>query len=185
MKEFSPIQSARLALRPFKESDLDEFVAYRADPDVARYQSWDDYTKEDGIAFFEEMANARFDAPGEYYQIAFELMETNDLIGDCVVHPLAEDPRQVEIGFTLARKFQGKGYAYEALTTLLDYLFVDLKKHRAFAVSDVKNEGSVRLLENLGMRREGHFVQNIWFKGEWGSEYLYAILNKEWSRGRR
>ncbi|MCA0987471.1 GNAT family N-acetyltransferase [Guptibacillus algicola] len=182
MKEFTPIQSSRLLLRPFKESDLDAFVAYRADPEVARYQSWESYTREEGIAFFESMAKARFNAPGEYFQIAFERKDTNEMIGDCVVHPLAEDARQVEIGFTLAKRFQGKGYAHEALTTLLTYLFDELKKHRAFAVTDVKNEGSIKLLENLGMRREGHFIENIWFKGEWGSEYLYAILNKEWKR---
>ncbi len=176
------MESSRLVLRPFKESDLDAFVAYRADPEVARYQSWDSYTREEGVAFFETMTKASFDDPGEYYQIAFELIETNEMIGDCVVHPLAEDAREVEIGFTLASRFQGKGYANEALTTLLTYLFDDLKKHRVFAITDVKNEGSIKLLENLGMRREGHFVENIWFKGEWGSEYLYAILNEEWKK---
>jgi len=33
----------------------------------------------------------------------------------------------------------------------------------------------------IGMRREGHFIQNIWFKGKWGDEYLYAVLREEWS----
>ena len=40
------------------------------------------------------------------------------------------------------------------------------------------------MLERLGLRREGHFVQNVWFKGKWGDEYLYAILRNEWLQRR-
>ena len=52
--------------------------------------------------------------------------------------------------------------------------------HRIIAITDCENIASVALLERLGMRREGHFIQNIWFKGKWGDEYLYAILKEEW-----
>ncbi len=45
---------------------------------------------------------------------------------------------------------------------------------------DCLNDRSVALLERLGFRREGHFLQNVWFKGAWGDEYLYAILREEW-----
>lgn len=181
-KPFQPIETSRLRLRPFKASDVENFVNYRANPNVARYQSWENYSEAQGRKFVEEMVDASFDVPGEYYQIAFELKESEALIGDCVVHTLAEDEEQVEIGFTLAEEFQGKGYAIEAMETLLNYLFLELLKHRALAVTDVRNEPSIKLLENLGMRREGHFVKNIWFKGEWGSEYLYAILREEWGK---
>jgi RimJ/RimL family protein N-acetyltransferase len=52
--------------------------------------------------------------------------------------------------------------------------------HRIIAICDVENQASVRLLERLGMRREGHYIENYWFKGKWASEYLYAILADEW-----
>jgi RimJ/RimL family protein N-acetyltransferase len=48
------------------------------------------------------------------------------------------------------------------------------------AITDVENAPSVALLERLGLRREGHFRQNVWFKGKWGDEYLYAMLQEEW-----
>jgi len=48
------------------------------------------------------------------------------------------------------------------------------------AVTDCENTASVTLLERLGLRREGHFIQNVWFKGKWADEYLYAILQDEW-----
>jgi len=50
------------------------------------------------------------------------------------------------------------------------------------AITDCENTASVALLERLEIRREGHFLQNVWFKGKWGDEYLYAILKEEWLR---
>ncbi len=43
-----------------------------------------------------------------------------------------------------------------------------------------ENTASIALLERLGLRRDGHFIQNVWFKGKWADEYLYAILQHEW-----
>jgi hypothetical protein len=70
----------------------------------------------------------------------------------------------------------------EAVLCLLGYAFGDLGLHRVVAITDQENEPSFTLLERLGMRREGCFVQNAWFKGRWTSEYLYAVLEDEWSR---
>ena len=95
------------------------------------------------------------------------------------------DGRQAEVGFTLSRDHQGKGYASEAVSRLLDYAFGDLGLHRVFAITDQENDSSFALLERLGMRREGWFVQNAWFKGRWSSEYLYALLRDEWFRAPR
>jgi RimJ/RimL family protein N-acetyltransferase len=81
-----------------------------------------------------------------------------------------------------ARRHQGKGYASEAVRLLLHYAFDTLGKHRMVAITDAKNAPSIALLERLGMRREGHFIQNVWFKGAWGDECLYAMLRDEWLR---
>ena len=90
------------------------------------------------------------------------------------------DHRQAEIGFTLSREYQGYGYATEAVSSILNYAFHTFDLHRIIAITDCENIASVALLERLGMRREGHFIQNIWFKGKWGDEYLYAMLKDEW-----
>jgi RimJ/RimL family protein N-acetyltransferase len=52
--------------------------------------------------------------------------------------------------------------------------------HRVIGRCDALNAPSARLLERLGMRREAHFVHNEIFKGRWGDEYVYAILDHEW-----
>jgi RimJ/RimL family protein N-acetyltransferase len=68
------------------------------------------------------------------------------------------------------------------VSRLLDYAFADLGMYRVVATADRQNAPSVALLERLGMRREGSFTRNVWFKGHWASEYLYAILKDEWLR---
>jgi len=117
--------------------------------------------------------------PGHWFTFALELKETGALVGHIALKTL-EDHRQAEIGFTLAREYHGKGLAFEAASRVLDYVFTNLEMHRVVAIADCENKRSVALLNRLGMRREGHFIQNIWFKGKWGDEYHYAILREEW-----
>src|SRR5262245_7844643 len=180
MRSF-PLETERLILRAFQDGDLEPFVAYRSDPEVARFQSWEaPYSRVRAAEFFEELKQARPGRPGEWYQLAITLKDTGQIIGDCAFCVLLEDSQQAEIGFSLARVYHGQGYGTEAITRLLDYLFADLKLHRVRAVCDVRNLASARLLERAGMRREAHFIENTWFKGKWGSEYWYAILSREW-----
>jgi|SRR5215212_9330945 RimJ/RimL family protein N-acetyltransferase len=179
---FTQIESERLILRRFKGSDLVPFMSYRNDPEVARYQDWDSCDKQEAIAFIGEMGSARPGVPGEWFQFAIESKEKGALIGDCALRVNKHEPYLAEIGYTLARKHQGKGLASEAVSRLLDYAFDALGLHRVIAIADCRNAPSVALLERLGMRREGHFLENNWFKGEWADEYLYAVLKNEWLR---
>ncbi|MBA2396984.1 MAG: GNAT family N-acetyltransferase [Ktedonobacteraceae bacterium] len=173
-------ETVRLRLRPFIESDLPAFITYRNDPMVARYQSWEGISQEEAEAFLREQQSIQPDIPGQGMQIAIEYKETGALIGDCYFIINEHDRHQAEIGYTLARAYQGRGFATEAISCLLTYVFTRFHLHRIIAITDCENAASVALLERIGMRREGHFHQNIWFKGKWGDEYLYAILREEW-----
>lgn len=176
------LETQRLFLRLFQDADLDAFVAYRSDPEVARYQGWDaPYSRERAVAFIAEMKAVQPGTSGAWLQLAIEIKGKSGLIGDCAFHILSGDPRQAEIAYTLARAYQGQGFASEAVARLFDYLFKDLNLHRVTANCDVENRASFRLLERVGLRREATFYQNVWFKGAWGSEYLYAILQSEWN----
>ncbi len=178
------LETPRLILRPFQERDAEDFSRYRSDPEVARYQGWEPpFYLEQAQRFIEAMQSIGPGRPGEWYQFAIERKDTNMLIGDCAFKVLAEDHRQAEIGFTLARDYQGQGYATEAVGRLLRYLFVDSQLHRVIANCDPQNEASERLLTRLGLRHEGHFVESLWFKGGWADEDWYAILRREWEAG--
>lgn len=178
--EFFSLETNRMILRRFADSDLPAIFAYRNDSKVAEYQSWK-ATGEAGLrAFINDLKTAQPGTPGEWFQFAIELKSTQGLIGDCALKVSKEDARQGEIGFTLSRKHQGKGFAAEAVSALLNYVFTKLDLHRIIAIADCENKPSIALLERLGMRREGHFLKSIRNKGEWRDEYQYAILKVEW-----
>ncbi len=184
MTDFTTLETDRLRLRHFKDSDLTLFMGYRNDPDVARYQSWDEISEAEAHTFIQEQKEIQPGVPGRGFQIAIELKATGVLIGDCYFTINELDHRQAEIGFTLSREYQGYGFATEAVSYFLNYAFLTFDLHRIIATTDCENAASVALLERLGMRREGHFLQNVWFKGKWGDEYLYAVLKEEWLRKR-
>ena len=183
-KAFDALGTERLILRRFNDADLSPFLAYLNDPLVARYQSWESYTAEAAQAAIDVQRNLEPGVPGKWFTFALELKETGALVGHVALSVREESGQQAEIGFTLARAFHGQGLACEAARRVLDYAFDELDLHRVIAVTDCENASSVALLERLGMRREGHFIQNIWFKGKWGDEYQYAILREEWLRQR-
>lgn len=173
--------SARLILRPLQTEDLPAFSAYRSEPEVARYQSWTaPYPLERAMVLLQEMQRYPFGAPGHWTQMAVERRGQAGIIGDCAFQVLAEDQQQALIGYTFATAFQKQGYASEAVTCLMAYLFDVLALHRVSAYCDEANLASWHLMERVGMRREGHFIENIWFKGAWASEYQYALLRSEW-----
>jgi RimJ/RimL family protein N-acetyltransferase len=178
---FSEILGSRVVLRRFEAADAGPLAAYRSVPDVARYQSWDaPYPADAAARFVSELAGQHPDTPGEWFQFAVGLRPAGELIGDCAALPDADDPRQCEIGFTLAPAHQGRGYATEAVRLLAGYLFAGRGKHRIHACCDARNAASAAVLERLGMRREGHLRQSTWAKGEWTDDLLYGLLRTEW-----
>ncbi len=180
-----PLESARLVLRQMQSTDIDAFMAYRNDPQVARFQSWETFSRTAAAHFLEEQETREPLVPGQWLQIAITLKPDQLLIGDCALKIQAEDQRQATIGITLAKHYQGKGFANEALSLLLSFLFEKLRLHRVQADTDPENTPAWLLLERLGFRREAHFRQSLWFKGRWADEYVYAILREEWSSSHR
>jgi RimJ/RimL family protein N-acetyltransferase len=176
---FSHLESPRIILRHFKDADLPSFLAYRNDPEVAKYQSWESLNEQEANTFVQEQKTLQPGVPGRWFQLAIELKESGRLVGDCGLKVHQQDTLQAEMGFTLSRDYQSKGLASETVSCLLDFAFIQLGLHRIIAVTDCRNAPCVALLERLGLRREGHFLRNVWFKGMWGDEYLYAILSDE------
>lgn len=175
------LETQRLMIRQFQNSDLEAFLAYRNDPEVARYQSWDvPYPRERGSEFVESMTDAFPAVQGEWFQAALQLKSTQEMIGDVGFIIRKDDSRQAFIGYSLASIHWGNGYAYEAVSRLLAHLFEELNLHRVVAECDVENIGSWKLLEKLGLRREAHLIENIFFKDAYGSEYHYGMLGREW-----
>lgn len=176
------LNSQRLRLRRLQTGDAEALCAYRSLPEIARYQYWENFGLNEAVQLIETQLTAQPNVPGTWFQLAIVSTSTGCVIGDCGLHTRKEDPRQMEIGITVAPHQQGYGYADEAVECVLDYIFGTLDKHRVFASVDVLNRPAIALCRRLGLRQEAHFIENIWFKGGWGSEYLFAMLKREWQQ---
>lgn len=175
------LRTPRLLIRNFTATDLEAFLAYRNDPEIAKYQGWSlPYPREKAEELIREMQDPRTHKIGEWLQLALTLESTRELIGDTAFVILGDDARQASVGFTIASAHQKKGYGTEAMTALLDYLFADLGLHRVIADCDTENTGSWRTLEKLGFRREAHFVESLLVGEEYTSEFHYGLLQREW-----
>ncbi|MFI7601614.1 GNAT family N-acetyltransferase [Actinoplanes sp. NPDC049681] len=173
------ITTERLVLRRFRLEDAGALAAYRSDPAVARYQSWNSpYSLDKARYAVQTMVAADPGQPG-WFQYAVELADENTLVGDVGVN-LADNLRQAEIGYTLAPRWQGHGYATEAVRAVLDQLFRVRGLHKVSAECDARNAASARLLERVGFTREGHLRQHTWIKNEWTDDLLYGLLSEEW-----
>jgi RimJ/RimL family protein N-acetyltransferase len=174
----------RLVLRPIRLDDAETIFKYRSDSTINKYQGWIPNTIDDVYDFIKIRVSSTIDLIGTWYQFVIIKKEKNELIGDIGIHFLDSDKKQVEIGCTLDKNHQGKGYATEALKELINYLFHELHKHRIITSIDPNNIKSIGLVERLGFRKEAHFKESILIRGEWVDDLVYAILKHEWLKSR-
>lgn len=186
-----PLIGRRVLVRRLALEDLPAFVAYRRDPSVARHQSW---TPDYDLAMARELLDSQDAAgegdrpdgalalpvPGSWRQLAIADLATGAMLGDCALHTLVDAPATFELGITLAVPSQGRGYGTEALHLVIGALFHQVGAHRVVAHADDDNLDVHRLLEGLGMRLEGRFVDADWFKERWATLRLYAVLARDW-----
>ena len=119
---------------------------------------------------------------GRWFQFAIVVSETGVMAGDCGLHCRGDDPRQFEVGITLSPDHQRRGYAAEAMECLVGFAFGILGAHRVSAVTDAENGAAAAVFRRVGFRLEAHFVENVWFKGRWGSEFVFGLLRREWEK---
>jgi RimJ/RimL family protein N-acetyltransferase len=175
------IQTERLVLRPFAPGDFDAMLAMQSDAEVARYLYWDPRNAAEVREILaRKSAYTSLRAPGDDLVFAVELRSTGEVVGDCGLHWDDSEHRQGEIGFIVHPGHQGQGYATEAAREVLRIGFEDVRLHRVVGRLEARNTASAQVLEKLGMRREAHLIENEWVKGEWQSEVVYAMLDREW-----
>jgi RimJ/RimL family protein N-acetyltransferase len=176
-----PIETARLTLRPFNLDDYDDLYAYQSRPDVARFLHWEarDQTQV-RQALEHQCRETTLGDEGDWLTFAVVWREVGAVVGEVGLKLLSREHRQGETGFVFNPDYQGHGLATEAAESMLALGFGDLGWHRIVGSCDARNRSSVRLMERIGMRREAHFVQNEFVKGDWTDELVFAILDHEW-----
>jgi RimJ/RimL family protein N-acetyltransferase len=177
-----PLNTARLVLRAMTPGDVEDIHAYQSRDDVCRYLPFEPRTREEVTEKVTKHSEAlALNGDGDYWQLAVERADApGRVIGDVYFTIKSVANATGEIGWTMHPDFSGHGYMTEAACAVLEVAFGDLGLHRVKATIDPRNRRSAALCKRLGMRREAHFVEDLWFKGDWGDTAIYAVIDRHW-----
>ena len=159
-----PLQTERLRLRRLSPHDLAHFQAYRADPEVGRYQGWRPLPDDEAAAFLQAMAAAPWCPSGDWFQLGVAERDSDMLVGDIGLCLRQEYGPMLEIGFTLAATAQRRGLATEAVQAARSLVFAHTDAARIVAISDARNAAALRLLDRLRFSRVASLVAD--FRGQ-------------------
>ena len=182
MPPFGPVSTERLLLRPMTLGDVENLVARRSDPDVARYQNWESpYPREKAESMLADLQSMEGPEDQEWYMIGVE--RDGVLIGDLALH-LSFGARIAEIGYTFDKTHWGHGYATEAVEALVGYLFEEVGVSRVSAMLHPDNLASAMLVERLGFDFEGHTKLSFWIGDENSDDWIFGLTRTQWEAWR-
>lgn len=144
------LTTARLCLRRPTLADVDAVFAYASDPKVVAFVGWPLHHDRSDTLSFLRAAMREFDEGGMTTYLAARL-EDGQVIGST---GFVRD-HGLQIGYVLGRPHWGHGYATEMARAMTDFAFDQPDIHRVWALTDVENVRSARVLEKAGMQREG------------------------------
>lgn len=173
------LTGSRLALRGFREADLDDFYVVHSDPTVMRYWSFPAWTDISQATDYFASARSGRD-PERMLCWATTLPATDHLIGGVTLFSINRAQGRADIGYVLGSTHWGNGYAREAVALVLDYAFDTLGLRRVEADIDPRNASSCKLAERLGFVREGLLRERWEVAGEVCDTAMYGLLAKDW-----
>ncbi|MEH2068481.1 MAG: GNAT family protein [Nostoc sp.] len=174
------LETNRLLMREFVAADWQAVFTYQSDPLYLLYSNWIHRTQNDVGEFVKMFINQQKELPRTKFQLAIILKQENRLIGNCGIRVNDLELREANIGYELNPEYWGQGYATEAAKAILKFGFEELQMHRIWSWCVAENIASFKVLEKIGMRREGHLQEKELIKGKWYDNFLYAILDREW-----
>lgn len=175
-----PITTQRLLIRQFVETDLAYLLAYHTHPQSYAYQSAPPMDEERAIRFLNKQADPRKWGAAGWLALAVYHIDDAKMIGEVGVFVKPEPESEGDIGWMIHPDYHGRGYATEAAQIVIRFAFEQRGLHRLTSECNTRNTASWRLMERLGMRREGHSLQSLLLHDKWYDEYHYALLRDEW-----
>lgn len=166
----------RLTLRSYRSTDVSALLRYYGDPKVCAYlchSPWDETQARQKV----EQRCKRTNLEDGGVNLVVEADEL--VVGNIAAWFATGREQTVELGWVFSADVRGRGYATEAVQTLLDdVVFATPTVHRVIAEMDARNAASAALAERLGMRREAHFVADWRCEGQWTDTVVYALLRE-------
>ncbi|QSB12532.1 GNAT family N-acetyltransferase [Lysinibacillus fusiformis] len=174
------LANEKLFLREFTQYDWIDVHKYASQEIVCRFQTWGPNTEEDTKEFIQDVLDEATQTPRERYVFAIIYQET--LIGAVEIMIKDFTNKVGEIGYIVNPDYWGKGVATQSAKLMITFGFEKLKLHRICATCDPRNIGSAKVLEKVGMLKEGVLRENMLMKdGVWRDSFLYSVLKQEWS----
>jgi len=170
------LTTARLLLRPFRAGDHADLHVIAGDPEVVRWMDWGPNTPEETGVFLGYALASETETPRRTWKFAVVRAADEALIGSAELHIESPEHRRGTMGYLISPSAQGHGYATEAARAVLDFGLAGGGLHRITATCDPENVGSARVLEKIGMSREGRLRDHYLIRGEWRDRLMYAKL---------
>ncbi len=177
MVEQSEFLTPRLRLRPNQADDLPFLERYALREYFWRFLPLEPQTPESVKLFLGQRMED--DWGNGSYHCAVELAEAGHLIAAVRIAMTDNVHRCGSVGYALNDEFSGVGYMTEAVVRVLQIGFQELGLHRIWATADIENTASWRVMERVGMQREGLLRQDKQVRGSWRDSYLYSILDSD------
>ncbi|MDO4316439.1 MAG: GNAT family N-acetyltransferase [Oscillospiraceae bacterium] len=173
------LETPRLLLRPFRESDAADVYEYARDPAVGPIAGWQPHGSEEESR---EIIHTVFSAPGVF---AVELKEAGKVVGSVGFvgnHPAGEIPGcpDDEIGYALSRAYWGRGLVPEAVGAVLEYGFTQLGLRRIWCGHYAGNQRSARVIGKCGFRYQFAKTDHVALVGELRQSYFYVLTEEDW-----
>ncbi len=177
--EVSPdtIEIGAITLRPLSVKDASVVYVYASDPEVARFTLWPPHSSE---AFTREFLIAL--THPTVISWAIVLKEEQRVIGMIFLHSFSKRHKKAEIAFNVARFSWKRGIATSAARAVLRFSFEQLGLNRVEATCMPANAGSQRVLQKIGMSKEGTMRRSHSRHDGFHDMQLFSILRDE-SRG--
>jgi RimJ/RimL family protein N-acetyltransferase len=178
-------ETDRLILRPLRVADAADLLQYQSRAEVVTYIPWPQRTIEQvEEALVKTVAEFKdtFQNDHDYANYGWELKQGGQVIGQSNISLEKKEHQSGDIGWVVHPDFKAQGYAAEATRKMLDVGFNHYGLRRITAYIDIRNEPSIKLAKAIGMRHEGTYIKDEFFKGEYTSAHLYALLVEEFNQ---
>jgi len=176
------LETERLILRKFSPDDFAALYSFVSRPQNTIYTFFWPSFEEETRTFISSSIKKAEDVPCEDFQYAAVTKANNTLIGSC--NFLLSGVGGSNIGWIVSSDYWKHGYGTEMGKAMLRLGFEELNFQRIIACCDAENIGSWRVMEKIGMRREGLFLDcrraHKQSKKGYSDEVTYAILRDEW-----
>lgn len=179
MNEFPILETERLVLKKLRQKDLQLIVKYAGDEEVSKYtlNMPFPYNTKDAIWWI-KFSEHCFEDKSRYI-FGIYLKETNEFIGGIDIQGVNRDMK-ANVGYWVAKHFWNKGIMTEALNRILQFGFEELKLNKIYAMYLLENESSGRVMQKVGMVKEGELIDHNFSKGKFRSVAQYRMLKREY-----